>query len=70
MTTQEKQMIEWGCPVCGSEIELYDTHPTGDKGRYRCPTCKRDTTWATGKAMSFPQIIEEMKKKIDSNKIL
>ena len=59
-----KQMIEWECPDCGSEIKLYNTHPNGKEGRYKCTKCGRNTCWKVGKSISTNELIEQMKNKI------
>ena len=65
MTKYEKQMVEWGCPDCGSEIELYDTSEDGRHGSYRCQRqeCGRDTQWAVGKSLTIHDVIEKIKNK-------
>jgi predicted RNA-binding Zn-ribbon protein involved in translation (DUF1610 family) len=68
MTTHEQQMIDWGCPDCAGDIELYDTNATGTGGRYRCKKCGRDTVWAIGKKVSILDVLTEMKNKIEANK--
>jgi transposase-like protein len=65
MTKHEQKMIDLGCPDCKGQIELYDTNATGTGGRYRCKQCGRDTVWAVGKAISFAEIIVNMKAKLD-----
>jgi len=49
MTKHKQTMLGMGCPDCGGEIELYDTNPNGNGGRYRCLKCPRDTVWKVGK---------------------
>jgi transposase-like protein len=66
MTTYEQEMLDMGCPECGNDIELYETNPNGNGGKYRCKHCGRDTVWATGKSISFMEMLLEMKKKMDS----
>lgn len=41
------------CPECGSPVELYDTEKNGLSGRYRCPECGKDSTWARVKTGIF-----------------
>ena len=64
MTKHEQNMLDWGCPECGGEIELYDTNSSGTGGKYRCKACQRDTVWAVGKAMSFTEVMKEMQTKM------
>lgn len=66
MNTYEQNMIDWGCPECEGEIELYNTNPDGKSGKYRCKSCGRDTSWSVGKSLSLADIIKEMQNKIKS----
>ncbi len=51
-TTHEQLMLDMGCPICESDIELYDSNPSGTGGKYKCTQCGHDTFWAVGKSQS------------------
>lgn len=61
MNKHEQQMIDMCCPECGSDIKLYDTAKDGRSGRYKCPSCGRDTVWAVAKSMSMSDVLKKMK---------
>ncbi len=61
MTKHEHTMLSMGCPDCGGAIELYDTNPNGDGGKYRCKKCPRDTVWKVGKSVPFSEILNRLK---------
>lgn len=61
MTKHEQTMLNMGCPDCGGAIELYDTNPSGDGGKYRCKKCPRDTVWKVGKSVPFSVILDRLK---------
>jgi hypothetical protein len=63
MTNHEQTMLNRGCPDCGGDIELYDTHLNGQQGRYRCKKCPRDTFWKVGKSMSFADVMKKIQSK-------
>lgn len=52
------------CPVCGSDVKFYNTAPDGNRGRYKCQSCGRDTTWAQGKVRTFDEVMESLDKRI------
>ena len=60
-----KKELDFPCPECGSEVEYYDTAKDGRSGRYRCPSCGRDTVWAQAKGYSIFEVMDRMKKKIE-----
>lgn len=63
-TTMEEKPF-WGmCPECASDVEFYDTLADKQGGRYRCPSCGRDTTWASARGISGADLIKEIDKKL------
>ena len=58
-------MPNFTCPQCNSEVIFYDTNEDETKGRYKCPNCRRDTTWKQIKRASLNEVISRMKKITD-----
>lgn len=69
MTKHEQDMLEWGCPNCQGDIELYDTNPSHTGGKYKCKACGRTSTWAVGTSLSLHEALTKFKEQVDSKNL-
>jgi transposase-like protein len=64
MNAHEERVKAMGCPECEGDITLYDTAPEGDRGRYKCNNCGRDTVWAVAKTTNILEVMKEFQRAI------